>query len=382
MSRVDEFDMSVLRLEDGVRWATEAVQEDRNAPGDDLSTTYYPHLVRAIVNGPEMLRTYESLTLLDMFLDIMSRAPESSMRRYEALRALARRFGPGANEWVGRRRPSSVEFTRRDEDDAGSNIEAATGYMLLSRRNEIDLYNMDAYLAAFLCHHMMDLAAMAPGGEAVSNSAHFDFANNTVITGMPPQSQKFFEPSPDYVPVLMEDAFGHIIPDTVYVSLTHEPGSAFVEALVSRDLSGYSMFRYFEPYARRVIVQPKGVRFSFRAEPRSRKNPLFYEYSDGAGRRGVESNGGELLRIEARASSRMDSSAIFGTIAGISRVHEGGASIYIEGSRGTSSSGSDIVGDPFGFEEGVVDLVAWGPDARAVLVSAFTALSAVAAGTV
>lgn len=379
MSRVDAFDMSVLRLEDGVRWAVDAIERDDVFSGDRLAATYYPHLVRAITGNPEVLRSYvvrdKSLALSDMFLDVMSRVPESMLREYDALRALARRFGPGANDWIRRKWLSVADFTRRDDEAEESHPYGALGYLRLHQRSEIDLYNMDAYLAAFLCHNMMELAEKAPGSDVVSNSAHFDFANSTVVMALPPESKPFFEPSPDYVPVLMEDAFGHIIPETVDVRLSHSPRSGVVRAALKGDLLGYSAFTYFEPYARRVEVRPGEVVVDFRAEPRSLKEPLFYEYSHGFERRGVESMDDSFLRAEVRAAPGMNGSNIFGTIAGICRAYDKGAELYIEGSQGTSSKSFHLVGEPFGFEEGVVDLVATGPEAQIALMGAFTAIS-------
>jgi hypothetical protein len=363
MNRVDAFDMSVLSLEDGVRWAADAVERDSIVPGDRLAAIYYPHLLQAIRNRPEILRTYvlkdRSLALSDMFLDIISRAPEGAMREYEALRAMVRRFGTGANDWVSRKWQSSEDFTRREDADEVARSNDAPGYARLSRIAEIDLYSMDAHLVAFLCHHMMDLASKTQGWDVVRNCAHFDFANDTVVMGMPSQS---------------EDAFGHIIPDTFEVPISYFPASGAAHTILKGDLIGYSIFEYFAPYARRVRVSPDGVSVDFRADPRPRKQPLFYEYSQGAGRRGVESNDSSLLRVEVRANSRLNSSGIFGTIAGICRAYERGADLYIEGSQGTSSGRFDIIGDPFGFEEGVVDLVATGPEAQTALMSAFTAL--------
>jgi hypothetical protein len=378
MSRVDAFDISVLRLEDGVRWATDAVERDDFSWDDRLAAIYYPHLVQAIRSNPEILKSYvlkgKSLALSDIFLDIVSRVPAGMMREYEGLRALARRFGPGANDWVRRKWRSDEEFTRRDDEPRESMPDVVVGYKMLSGLDYIDLYAMDAYLAAFLCHSMMDLVAMARGNDALSNSAHFDFANGVVIVGMPPRSKSFFEPSSDYVPVLMEDAFGHIIPETVDVRLSHEPGSGLVSAALKADLLGHSVFTYLEPYARRVEVRTGEVLVDFRPEPRSLKEPLFYEYSGGFERRGVEPIDGSFMRVEVKAAPGMKGNKIFGTIAGICRAYDNGAKLYIEGSRGISSSSFHKIGDPFGFEEGVVDLVAAGPEAQTALMGAFTAI--------
>lgn len=379
MNRVDAFDISVLSLEDGVRWAVDAIEGDEVASRDELAATYYPHLLQAIRGNPEVLRHFvvrdKGLALSDTLLDIMSRVPKSAMMEYEKLRALARRFGPGANDWVGRKWESVEEFTRRKDKSNGMQINVAEGYANLSKLDTIELYAMDAFLGAFLCHSMMDLASMARTTSVVSNSAHFDFANGVVIVGLPPLTKPFFEPSSDYVPVLMEDAFGHIIPEMVDIRLSYKPRSGAVSTILKRDLLGYSIFANLEPFARRVGVGLDDVLVDFRSESRLRKEPLFYEYSDGVRRRGVESRDDYFLRVEVEADSRMDEGKILGTIAGICRAYENGAAIYIEGSDGTSSSRFDQIGSPFGFEEGVVDLVATGPEAQVALMGAFTAIS-------
>ncbi len=377
MDRMDMLDMSVFTFGDGTAWAKEMLDAEMLAARGEYDFSEYP-LLSIVAENPDRLRTHTvarggmRLPMGDAFMDVMSRAPESTMERYNALRALARRFGPGANDWIFRRALSAVGFARRE-----SPAPRATGEFQLplvdSGIEKFSIFNLDENLAPGIVDFMMDLVAKSKGfgREIISFNLDEGFAA-AVAPGISLLTQ-----DADHMSLLLNRILGCDPYSLTQVAFSYKAGKEIVGAILPRNLAGYSIYEYLEPHVRSVNVQRDRVLADIDAVKRPEDDLLFYEYSHGASRRGAKSYDGVCWRAEIPVDSTFGEGDVFGNIAGVARAHANSADLYIEGSMGTAGiDGFSDIGSAMGFDPWTVDLVATGPAAQAALLSACSALTA------
>jgi len=382
MDRVDSLDMSVFGFADGMSWAKRMLDAEMLAAQGEYDFSEYP-LLAIVAENPDRLRTHTvprggaRLSMADAFMDVMSRAPASTMVEYQALRDLARRFGSGANDWVERRDHSVVGFKRREErtSDSGHEFQlplSDIGY------GKFTIFNLDENFAPNVFDFMVELTAQSGGNRSVGDILFFNLVAGFAATITPGIS--VLSPEADDANVALSRIFGGNLHSVPHVALSRAEEHDYVSAMLPRNLSGYSIFVYLEPFLRSANVQVGRVLVEFAGSRRPEGEHLLYRYGSGARRRGVTSDDGVCWRVEMPVESIFKGSDVFGNIAGVARACRGSADIYIEGSTGTARmDGWRDVGSPMGFQPGVVDLVATGPGAQAALNSAISALSSVPA---
>lgn len=310
----------------------------------------------------------------DAFMDVMSRAPESTMERYQALRALARRFGSGANDWIFRRALSAVGFTRR-ESPAPRDPEEFQLPLVDSGDERFSIFNLDENLAPNIVDFMMDLVAKSKSKELAGEIISFNLDAGFAAAVAPGIS--LLSPEADRMSFQLSRIFGRSPYDLSQVAFSYKAGEEVVGAILPRNLAGYSVYTYLEPHVRSVNVQRDRILADIDAVKRSEDDPLLYEYSHGANRRGAKSFDGVYWRAEIPVDSTFGEGDVFGNIAGVIRAHAGSADLYIEGSKGMAGiDGWSDIGSAMGFDPWTVDIVATGPAAQAALLSACSALTA------
>lgn len=381
MDRMDMLDMSVFAHGDGIAWAKQMLDAEMKASLGEYDFLEYP-LLSIITENPDRLRTHTvprggmRLPMGDAFMDVMSRAPESTMERYRMLRAMARRFGPGANDWLHRRALSFSGFERRAE---GAPKEAGEIRLPLPEGGDrrLTIFNIDENLAPNVFDFIVDMTGNRKEGDLIHDILFFNLDSGFAAAVAPGIS--LLSTEADHVSVLLNRIFWggvHIAPQ---MALTHSVGENRVRAILPRNLAGYSMYEYLEPFLYAVSVQRERVLVDFDAVKRPESEHLFYQYSSGAHRRGAKSPDGVYWRVEIPVDSTFGESDVFGNIAGVVRAHAGSADIYIEGSLGTAQmEGWSDVGSAMGFDPWVLDLVATGPAAQIALTNAISALSSIA----
>jgi hypothetical protein len=382
MDRMDMLDMSVFAFQDGNAWAKQMLHAEMEASLGEYDFSEYP-LLATVVDSPERLRTHTvprggmRLPMGDAFMDVMSRAPESAMARYDALRALARRFGPGANDWILRRELSAVGFTRR-EDAAPRDTEGLQLPLAQDGDRRFSIFNLDENLAPSIVDFMLDIIAKSGKAESAGDILFFNLDAGFAAAIAPGIS--LLSPDADRTSFQLSSIFGGDLHGAPHIALSRKAGDEAVGAILPRNLAGYSIYTYLEPFVRSVTVQRDRVLIDIDAVERPANDPLFYEYSHGAYRRGAKSPDGVYWRTEIPVDSTFGESDVFGNIAGVIRAHGDGANMYIEGSLGTAGmNGWCDVGSAMGFDPWTVDLVATGPAAQSALTVAISALSSLTA---
>lgn len=378
MGNVDRLDMSVFQIDDGIAWAKEMLDAEMLASGGKYDFSEYEVLSLVTIN-PDKLRTASvkkggmELPMADAFMDVMSRAPESTMKKYKALRSLARRFGSGANDWIERREPVAISFTRRKDRAPETKIELQLP-LPGSRSEKLFVFNIDESLAPSIFDFMLDMAAESADSKRVGDILFFNLETGFAATITPGIS--LLSPRADHANIQLNRVFGDDLHRVPHVALWHEAEESWVDAILPRDLAGYSIYTYLEPFVKVVNVQRDRVHVNFDAVKRQQGTQLFYEYSHGVTRRGVKSPDGTFFRAEVPVDPTFSHGDIFGNIAGIARAHGASTGLYIDGSMGTADLGGvRNIGHPIGFQPGVVDLVATGPQARVALMSAAASLA-------
>ncbi|MFA4971056.1 MAG: hypothetical protein WC683_00485 [bacterium] len=361
MARLDALDMSVFQFNDGNEWVRNFLDGEIMAGTFNHSVGLFPKLSLA-GTGPERFRSWEvdwkgiKRPMIDAFLDILSAAPQEMMDRYEALRGLARRFGSGANDWLNRKEPSVASFERRLGEAREPMPTRASIYDELEKVASV--FPLDADFVPNMMQVAEGLKASAsPVPVTIDPEAGLVVAGLDLETLLP--GRRLGE---------IEMEYRAQTPESLRFSFSNFTEGSGPRVILTRDLAGFSAFQYLEPHARAVDVQPDRVLVDLDRMRRSGDEPLFYSYVSG------------LMRVEARVAPGMNEGDVFGAIHDVSHQYKTGAKFFIDGSRGRSKVGAmprNLIGSPFGFQPGVVDLVAVGPSAGVALTGAFMTLGGI-----